>query len=80
MFDYFFTRELIDGRYNIDNIDRVIGENQLHLFTEIKTALPGNDFKIICNGSDVKISFVSELSSGDQTTLDNVITAHKNNT
>ena len=80
MYEYNFTRELVNGRYNIDNKERIDGEgNQIYLFKEIKTSFPTNLFKILCNGSSVKISFVNELTEPEQNILSTIVNDHKNN-
>lgn len=80
MYDYNFTRDLVNGMYNINNIERVDGEgNQIYLFHEIQSAISNNKFNIICVGENVTISFESELSSGEQSTLNTVVSNHKNN-
>lgn len=80
MYEYNFTRELINGRYNIENKDRVDGEgNQIYLFQEIKASFADNPFKIICNGENVKIFFQNELTTEQQSTLTTIINNHKNN-
>ena len=76
---YSFTREL-SGAYNINNRARVDGNGDvIHLWSEIETALPGKTSKVNCNGINVDITSVSDLSAGDQTTLATVVSNHKNN-
>ncbi|KKN68364.1 hypothetical protein LCGC14_0452400 [marine sediment metagenome] len=77
---YSFTRELELGAYNINNRARVDGNGDvIHLWGEIETALPGKTSKMTCNGINVDITSVSDLSAGDQTTLATVVSDHKNN-
>lgn len=79
-YTYNFSRELVNGMYNINNIERVdVSGNQILLATEIESALPGKSFKIICDGANADIIFVDEISGPEQTTLNIVVTAHKNN-
>jgi hypothetical protein len=81
MAEYLYTRELVNGAYDIDNPLRVDGEGfQIHLATEIVAALPGKVFKEYCNGTECKLVFVDTLTSGEETTLTNTVTTHKNNT
>lgn len=81
MAEYIYTRELINGCYNINNVQRVDGEgNQIHFAKEVEDVLPGKSFKLICNDAEAKFIFTEDLSSGEQTTLANTVTAHKNNT
>ncbi len=81
MAEYNFTRNVVSGKYDIDNPDRVDGESkQIRLADEIETALPGVDFVVRCNNSECKVITDGDLTSGQQTTLDNVVSAHQNNT
>jgi len=80
-YNYFYTREKVDGVYDINNPAREDGEgNRLYLAQEVKTALPGTIFKLICSGAEAKFIFTTELSGADETTLTNTVNAHKNNT
>lgn len=77
---YTFTRELVDGSYNIDNPLRVDGEgNQIYLAKEIETALPGKSFKLKCNATQVEVIFTEVLSAEEIDDLTAVINNHKNN-
>jgi len=80
--EHIFTRELgADGLYNIYNPLRIDVESKvIWLPKEIETALPGKVFTFKCNATQVIISFVDELTSGEITTLTNIVTAHKDNT
>lgn len=81
MFDYNYTRDLVNGKFNIENELRVDGEgNHIYLFHEIKAIIPDNKFTIECNNTNVTISFEQELTSEQQTLLDTVVANHKNNT
>lgn len=80
---YNYSREIgADGRYNVDNFERVDGEtNPILLATEIETNIPSKIFKLECNGTDVNVDFPSyTLTTGEETTLTNTINDHKNNT
>ena len=80
MTDYTYTRTLSGGHYDIDNKSRVDGGGlQIFLAKEIEAALPGKEFCIKCAGTVVTIRFVDELSAGDKTTLDSIVSDHKNN-
>lgn len=84
MYTYNYTRELINGSYNINNNKRLDGEqNQIWLYQEINNALPSNPFIIKCNCDNdptkVQIAFENELISEEQTILDSVVSNHKNN-
>ena len=83
MADYIYAREATVGgvNYNVENPERVDGSsNQIRLAQEVETALPGKTFKLRCNGTEVKFIFDIALSAGEETTLTNTVTAHKNNT
>lgn len=81
MAEYIYTRDLVSGSYNIENPARVDeGGDQIHLAKEVSDALPGKTFKMICMGTEVKFDFDIALDSGEQTTISNIVTAHKNNT
>ena len=80
MADYTYTRELVDGRWNVDNQYRLDDSEQIHLAKEVETALSGKIFTICCMGTEVKLSFTEALSGGEQTTLATTVQAHKDNT
>lgn len=81
MATYSFERFYIDGRYKIDNPDRVDGEgNQIYLAQEIETTFPGRVFKVICNDTNADIIFEEDLTTEEQATLADVINAHQSNT
>ncbi len=81
MADYIYTRAVVDNAYNINNKARVDGGGeQIHLSKEVETALPGESFKLICDGTEAKFVFYNELSSEDQDVLSDTVTAHKDNT
>lgn len=80
--DYEFTRNLVGGSYDINNVVRVDGEgNQIYLYKEIlnEGSLP-NAFNINCEEASCIITFLEELTSEQETTLNNIVSAHKNNT
>ena len=83
MAEYIYVREDSIGgvNYNIENPERLDGESkQIRLAQEVEAALPGKTFKLRCDGSEVKFVFDVALSGGEETTLTNTVTAHKNNT
>ena len=82
MAGYQYSRELVNGRYNINNINHTEGgDTNVHLFTEIinELTLP-DEFNITCVNSSCIITFASELSGAQQTTLDNIVAYHKTDT
>lgn len=78
---YEYTRSLVNGIYDVHNIVRVDGSsNQIQLRNEILVALPAEGKpKMKMNGSSLSIAFSGTLSAGDETTLESVVTDHKNN-
>jgi len=80
-YSYNYTRNLVNGRWDIDNKDRVDGASkQIHLANEVETALPGKDFHLECHDNSAKFDFVDELTGAEQTTLNGVVSDHQNNT
>ena len=80
MFTYSYTRALVNGLYDIENISRVNGEShQIHLGVEIEAVISGNSFKVEGHGVDLDIIFNTELSAGDETILDQAVSDHKEN-
>ena len=78
---YFFIRALVDGLYNINNSARVdVSGNQILLSTEIAENLPGKRIVIRCDGVTTNIIFDIELTEPEETTLNIVVSDHKNNT
>jgi len=78
---YNYTRNLVNGKWDIDNKDRVDGGgNQIYLANEVETALPGKKFQLHCHHGNAKFDFESELTVPEKTTLDGVVADHQNNT
>jgi hypothetical protein len=78
MFDYNYTRELVDCCYDINNQYDLDGEsNVIPLCCAIKDSALAKDCNIKCAGTVVTISFVDELSGGEETTLDATVAAYK---
>ncbi len=82
MAEYIFVRGTIpDGRYDIDNPLRVDAEgNQIHLAKEIEAAITGKSFKVVCSYDECKVITETDWTSEEQTTLGQVVQAHKDNT
>lgn len=79
-YNYTRTLDVTNNCYDINNKDRVDGSsNQIYLVKEIKVAIPNKHFNIICNGLDVVIDFFNyTLSGGEETTLNTIVSNHKN--
>jgi hypothetical protein len=84
---YEYTRERIASgdsanAWDIDNPNRVAlidDENvQIRLSSEIKSTLSKN-CRVVCVGALCSITFAEALSAGDKTTLDTIVSNHKNN-
>ena len=79
--DYIYDREIVNGKYNIENPLRVDEYGyQIRLAKEVEIDLPGIGFRLVCNGKEAKFIFEKALTTNQQTTLDNVVAAHKDNT
>jgi hypothetical protein len=72
MFEYDYTRELVNNLWNIDNID--IPETLAEVLEVNFPALP---FAISCDGAAVKIKFIQELTPLEKTQLDLVVSNYK---
>ncbi|KKM02489.1 hypothetical protein LCGC14_1783920 [marine sediment metagenome] len=75
--EYNYTREIVDGAYNIDNINRTDANRQIYLYDEIAAAFPGWVFST--NSVSVSLIISSQAAVPDQTQLDTIISDHKNN-
>lgn len=78
MSEHTYTRDLVDGVYNFPNQARY-NENGVLLrpASEVEAALPGKQFKIACDSTEVKVTFVTQLTAEEITTLDSTIAACK---
>jgi hypothetical protein len=81
MYKYYYTREIVDGNYNIDNPNRVDGEgNKVLLADDVETLFPTYQFRIYCGEGNVTIAFLgNELTNGEKIDLDTCVYNHKNN-
>ncbi len=75
--EYNYTREIIDGAYNINNLNRTDENGQIYLYSEITAAFPSWDFSTKSVAGSLVIS--SQSTVPDQTQLDTIISDHKNN-
>lgn len=79
MFDYHYTREIVNGFFNIDNILMVDSNGkQIHLAQVIQEAFPTKKFIVRCLGHACTITFEEELTSQEKTQLDIVVEDYKN--
>lgn len=90
MVAYNYTRERIvggayDNRWDIPNPDRLSTEdhskyleNEIIADSTITTSLL--PCSIVCNGPNCTINFENTLSGAEETSLDALVAAHKNNT
>ena len=77
--DYIYSRELVNGLYNINNINHTEGTGlPVPLREQIKAeaTLP-HEFHITCNGSVCTITFSAPLTSGQEITLNGLVAAQK---
>ncbi len=80
MTEYTYERTLVNGVYNIDNPLRLSDGKQVYLAKEVSVAIPGELFKLRCNGLEAKFIFENTLTSENKAILDALVLAHKNNT
>lgn len=80
-YDYEYVREKLDnGAWDIDNPNRVDeGGNQIYLANEVSNVI-SKHFLLLCDGASAIFKFTEELTSGEEDTLDTVVSNHKNNT
>ena len=73
-----YSREIVNGGYNIDNPLRIDGEGkQIRLAKELEEVIECG-FKVRCKESSCKIITDEEVSNIEEIT--GVVNAHKNNT
>jgi len=78
MIVYSYSREIVDGVYNIDNQYKVDSEgNIIRLATIIKDNLPNKNFKVCCHASVCKVVFENPLSSEEISLLDTLVYNYK---
>jgi hypothetical protein len=80
--NYEYDREQLEnGAWDIDNPERTSEGEQVYLANEIVTALPGKDPIVHCDAGTADIDFGEvTLTAEEKTTLDTVVSDHKNNT
>jgi hypothetical protein len=77
---YFYTREIVNDQWNINNPNRRDESgNQIFLSSEIENLFPTYMFKLYCNNEDVCICFDNKLTINEKNLLDTCISNHKNN-
>lgn len=82
MADYIYTRETVNGRYNMDNIFRVDGVgDMINLAQDIisEGTLP-TDVNTSMSGGSCTISFSETLTAPQITTLDALVVTYKSYT
>jgi hypothetical protein len=82
-YEYFYTREIMPstGSWDINNRERLDQYGaQILLYSEVKSALPDNPFKLFCHNSEVKFDFNNELTQEQHDLLTTTVNNHKNNT
>lgn len=80
MTEYFFTRAKIGNLWDVNHPDRVdIEINTGYLAQEVETALPGKNFTLHCNATEIKFIFENSLDLADQAILSTVVDNHKSN-
>lgn len=76
-----FTRDLVNGVYNINNPERVDEEGeQIYLYMDLDT-IPEftHKFNIKCYLGDCDITFNFDLDASQISTLNTLVSNHKNN-
>ena len=79
MADYPYTRELVNGLYNINNINHTNGGAEpVPLRDEIKAeaTLP-DQFTIVCNGPVCTVTTAASLTGAQETTLSAIVANQK---
>ena len=81
MADYNYTRSLVSGSYDQNNVLRVDGgSNQICMYKEIiAEGLLPNGFFMKSEGSSLTITFTNALTGSEKTLLDNLVSTHKSN-
>jgi len=80
MSEHNYSRELVGGSYNINNILKVDGEGtQIDLYKDINADEDfSHKFNIECNMGDCRITFNFDLSAPQLSKLDTIVNNHKN--
>lgn len=77
MYTYTYTRNIVSDRYDLDNPNYVVDGSQVTLYSAVLTAFPTNNSRIDMHGADCDISFETELTAGEQTTLDTTVSTYR---
>jgi len=79
MITYTYERSIINGKYDINNPNRIdIEGNQIYLSDEITSQI-SNLYKISCNNTVCNITFKEELTKVEKDLLETILYNHKNN-
>jgi hypothetical protein len=77
---YTYTREIIDGNWNVDNPNRKdLDGNQIYLIDEVQGVFPHISIKSYVRKEEVLFIFEAELSLEQKASLDTCVYNHKNN-
>ena len=75
---YPYSRELVDGAYNINNPHTADLEGVLeNLSSCVEAVFPAKTFRMCCCGNVCQFIFTSELTPTEITDLENCVNAHK---
>lgn len=81
MFTYIYTREIVNGFFDIDNPLKVDENgNQIFLAMDVDAKFPGKVSSVKSAGYDCCVNFEEELTPEEKAELDQVVADHKNYT
>lgn len=76
---YTYSRALVDGGYNVNNINNTDGEGDvIPLCCDIYDSSLGKRCNIKCYEETVEITFEDPLDPTEQSNLDGVVSTYKN--
>ena len=77
-YEYIYTREIVEGAYNIDNPKTADEEGFLvHLSDYVAPSMGGKAFLLVCAGAQAKFIFMVELSAEEESTLSDLVVSYK---
>lgn len=77
-YEYIYTRDIVDGVYNIDNRHTAIVDDLVvPISKSIELILPGKKFICFCSASECKFIFEVELSPSEQSDLTTAVNNYK---
>ena len=78
MFTYEFSRELVEGSFNIDNkFYKDVDGKIIPLAKYLLENMPSRPMNVRCGGTLCKISSATELNAAEITQLTNLVNAYK---